>query len=149
MLRVFSPTCYVANIAGILCFAESNAMSPCSPLAASTQLFPHGTLESQLDFGRDFDGKSAENRSKIGCGSDFRPRSASESIWGTFWARFSYLGGNSGRFCGPWLASWGPLGRPWESQGAALRRLGVPRGSLGSLWGPSWDPSGRPLGSRG
>ena len=62
MLRAFPPNCFFANIAGTLFFTESNAMSPCSPLAASTKLFAQGALESRLNFGRDFDEKSAENR---------------------------------------------------------------------------------------
>ena len=86
-------------------------MSPCSPLAASTKLFSQGAIDSQLDFGRDFDAKSLENRSKIGCDSAFRPKSASESILGTFWPRFSHLGGTFGRSGVPSDDYWGSLGR--------------------------------------
>ena len=138
MWRAFPPNCFFAHIAGTLVFTESNAMSPCSPLAASTKLFSQGALESQLDFGRDFDGKSAENRSKIGCGSAFPLKSAGESLWGAFWPRFSHLGGTFGRSGVPSGDHWGSLGRLWGAQ--VESRM---------LWGPSWDPPGRPVASRG
>ena len=44
--RDFLLNCVWPNIAGTLCFTESNAMSPCSPLAASSKLFAQRALES-------------------------------------------------------------------------------------------------------
>ena len=116
MLHAFPPNCFSANIAGTLVSTESNAMSPCSPLAASTQLFSQGAIESQLDFGCDFDGKSAENHLKIGGGSAFPPNSVGESLWGAFWPRFSRFGLTFGR-------SGGASGDP----GPSLGRLRAPQ----------------------
>ena len=98
MWRAFPPRCFFANIAGTLFCTERNAMLPCSPLAASMLLFSQGAIESQLDFGCDVDGKSAENRWKIGCSSACPPKSAAESLWEAFWLRFSRFVITFGRF---------------------------------------------------
>ena len=153
MLRAFPPNCFFANIAGTLVFTESNAMSPCSPLASSTTLFSQGAVESQLDFGRDFDGKSAENRSKIGRGAAFSVQSAGESLWWPFWPRISPLRATFGR-------SGVALGDPGASLGRLGGAQGEPRGGLGppgtvsggspgtlrAAPGQPWTPPGRPGG---
>ena len=66
----------------------------------------------------DFDEKSDENRSRIGCESEFPPKSAVEALLGTFWPRLS-------RLWGAWGRSWetfSPPGAPQASPGGALAR---------------------------
>ena len=82
-----------------------------------------------LSISSNFDGKSVENRSEIGCDSGFRPKSASESMLGTFWPRFSYLGGTFGRSGVPSRVPWGSLGRPWATRASPVRSKGAARGA--------------------
>ena len=121
-LHVFPTNYFFANIAGTLVFTESNAMSPCSPIAASMQLFSQGAIELQLDFGCDLDGKSAANRSKISCESLFLLNSAAESLWAAFWPWFSWFRG-----------AWGPLGTALGRVGEAFGDQKVVPGDVCNL----------------
>ncbi len=119
MLRAFSPNCFFANIAGTLVFIESNAMSPCSRIAASTKLVSEGAIELRLYVWRDFDEKLDENRSKIGCESESPPKSAVEALLGAFWQRFS-------RFLTAWGRFWVTFSLP-EAENGHLTSLGQKR----------------------
>ena len=72
MWRACLSNCCFANIARTPYFTESNAMSPCSPIVASTKLLSQGAIELRLDVGRDvaekstkIDRKSVQNRSQV------------------------------------------------------------------------------------
>ena len=130
MLRAFSPNFFFANIAGTLVFIESNAMSPCSRIAASTKLFSQGAIELRLYVWRDFDEKIDENQSKNSCESEFPPKSAGEALLGAFWQRFSRFLAAWGRFWVTFSLPGAPQaspGGPWHVPGRSRRRPGTPQ----------------------
>ena len=86
----------------------------------------------------DFDDKSDENQPRIGCESEFPPKSAGEALLGAFCQRFSRFLAAWGRFWVTFSLPGVPQaspGGPWPVPGRSRRRPGTPQERLKSTSG--------------